>query len=67
MTKTYTPKSSTQGIIRKLEQEAVRLDTDDELFYDFLKRELDGLLLQPPPAIIHSITSYSKAAQASLM
>ena len=67
MTETYTSKHSSQGIIRKLEQETIRLDIDDELFYDFLKSEMDVLLRQPRPSSIHRITSYSKAGQASLM
>jgi len=67
MTETYTSKHSSSGIIRKLEQEAIRLDLDDELFYDFLKSDMNGLLRQPRPSSIHRITSYSKARQASLM
>ncbi|MFC7524508.1 hypothetical protein ACFQRK_11160 [Parapedobacter sp. GCM10030251] len=67
MTETYTSKPSSQGIIRKIEREALRLDLDDELFYDFLKSEMDALLRQPHPSSIHRITSYSKAEQASLM
>jgi len=68
MTETYTSKHSSQGIIRKLvEQETIRLDMDDELFYDFLKAEMDGLLRQPSPSSIHRITSYSKAVQTALM
>lgn len=67
MTETYTSKHSSQGIIRKLEQETIRLDIDDELFYDFLKSEMDVLLRQPHPSSIHRIISYSKARQASLM
>lgn len=67
MTETYTSKSSSQGIIRKIEREVLRLDLDDELFYDFLKSEMDTLLRQPRPSSIHRITSYSKAGQASLM
>ena len=67
MTETYTSKQSSQGIIRKLGQETIQLDKDDELFYDFLKREMDVLLRQPPTNSIQRITSYSKAAQASMM
>jgi len=67
MTKTYTSKHSSQDIIRKLERDAIRLDLDDELFYDFLKSDMNALLRQPRPSSIHRIISYSKAGQVSLM
>ncbi|GGC13156.1 hypothetical protein GCM10011386_00960 [Parapedobacter defluvii] len=68
MTETYTSKHpTTHGIIRKLEQEPMRLDLDDELFYNFLKNEMDTLLRQPHSNCIRKITSYSKAGQTSLM
>lgn len=67
MTETYTTKHSTHGIIRKLEKEPIRLDIDDELFYDFLRNGMDTLLRQPHSSCIHKIISYSKAGQTSLM
>jgi len=60
MTEVYTTQHPTNGIIRKLHSEPVRLDADDELYYDFLKRRLDALLIQPHPRCIRKITSYSK-------
>ncbi|PPL02865.1 hypothetical protein [Parapedobacter indicus] len=67
MTKTYTSKHASQDIIRKLERDAIRLDLDDELFYDFLKSDMNALLRQPRSSSIHRIISYSKAGQVSLM
>ncbi len=61
MTETYTLRSSPRGAIKKLDKEGTRLDIDDQLFYDFLKNEMDALLRQPQSESITKITSYSKA------
>ncbi len=44
-----------------MDNDVIRLDVDDQLFYDMLKRELDALLRQPQSGIIRKITSYSRA------
>lgn len=62
MTETYTntKKNAPRGVIRKLEREFIRLDIDDQLFYDFLKSKMDTLLQQPQTRSVNKITSYSK-------
>ncbi len=63
MTETYTTKHPTCGVIRKLKREQSQLDIDDQLFYDFLKNEMDTLLRQPQSGSIRKITCYSKTGQ----
>ena len=67
MTETYTLRNPACGAIRKLDKEGIRLDVDDQLFYDFLKNEMDALLRKPQPGSIRKITSYSKAWRMPLM
>lgn len=67
MIETYTLKNSHLGAIKKLDKEGIRLDVDDQLFYDFLKNEMDALLRQPRSGSITKITSYSKAWRMPLI
>ncbi|MBK1441272.1 hypothetical protein JHJ32_14830 [Parapedobacter sp. ISTM3] len=67
MTETYTTKIPTQGIIKKLDKENIRLDFDDELLYDLIKGQMDALLRQPHARSISKITSYSKARRTPLI
>lgn len=67
MTKTYTLRNSQCGTVRKPDKEGIRLDVDDQLFYDFLKHEMDTLLRQPQSGSVARITSYSKACRVPLI
>lgn len=67
MTETYTPKISLRVAAKKLDNEAIRLDTDDQLFHDMLRNELDALLRCPQSDVIRKITSYSRAQRTPLM
>ena len=67
MTETYTQTISPREAAKKTDTDMVRLDADDQLFYDMLKAELDVLLRQPQSGIINKITSYSRGRRATLM
>ena len=67
MTKTYTQTIFPSEVTKTPDNYTVRLDDDDQLFYDMLKSELDALLRQPQLGIINKITSYSRAQRAPLM
>ena len=67
MTETYTQRMPPSEAIRKSDQEVIRLDVDDQLFYDMLKSELDALLRQPESGSISKITSYSRTRHMPLM
>lgn len=67
MTETYTQTISPREAAKKTDTDMVRLDADDQLFYDMLKAELDVLLRQPQSGIINKITSYSRARRAPLI
>jgi len=67
MTETYTTKNPTTGAIRKLDMDPIRLDADDELFYDLLKGKLGALLCKPTRESIDKITAYSKAWRTPLL
>lgn len=61
MTETYTqPSSAHHGTSGKSVTEFVRLDADDQLFFNMLKSKLDVLLRQPAAGSIRKITSYSR-------
>ncbi|MEC3880768.1 hypothetical protein [Parapedobacter sp. 10938] len=67
MTETYTQTVSSREVDRHLDSDVIRLDADDQLFYDMLKSELDALLRQPHSEIISKITSYSQTRRAPLI
>lgn len=67
MTETYTQTISSRAVAKKLDNGVVRLDNEDQLFYDVLKYELDTLLRQPRSGIISKIRSYSRAQRTPLM
>ena len=67
MTKTYTQTFFRSEVTKKSDNYTVRLDDDDQLFYDMLKSELDALLRQPQSETINKVTSYSRAQRAPLM
>ncbi|SEL73862.1 hypothetical protein [Parapedobacter koreensis] len=66
MTETYTTKSPARGIIKRLDKETIRLDVDDQLFYELIKSKMDTILRQPHPGSITKISSYSKAWRTPL-
>ncbi|MGV3761221.1 hypothetical protein [Parapedobacter sp.] len=67
MTETYTRAIPQREVTKKLQNDVIRLDADDQLFYDMLKSELDALLRQPQAGTISKIRSYSRTQRASLM
>lgn len=67
MIETYTQTIFAQETSENPDHEVVRLDMDDQLFYDMLKSELDMLIRQPKPGSISKITSYSRSHQMPLM
>lgn len=67
MTGTYTRTHTVNEASGKLGPDTIRLDVDDQLFYEMLKGELDALLHQPQPGIIHAITSYSRTHRTPLI
>jgi len=66
MTETYTKPPTPQGTVRKPDTGCHQLELDDELFYNFLKTELNRLLIQPSGASIKKITAYSKAWRTAM-
>ncbi len=67
MTETYTQTAFPREVTKKSDKDVIRLDADDQLFYDMLKSELDVLLRQPQSGIIRKIRSYSRAQRAPLI
>ncbi|HWK99932.1 MAG TPA: hypothetical protein VNQ55_08295 [Parapedobacter sp.] len=67
MTETYTQTISPREASGKSDRPIIRLDVDDQLFYDMLKNELDALLRQPRPGSISKITSYSRGQRMPLV
>lgn len=67
MAETYTRTHASHRVSKKIDRDTIRLDVDDQLFYDLLRNELDTLLRQPQPGIINKITSYSRAQRTLLM
>ena len=67
MTETYTRTIPPQGAAKKSNPDAIRLDVDDQLFYEMLKSELDALLRQPQSRSISKITSYSRIRRMPLV
>lgn len=67
MTETYTQTISPREATEEADTDMVRLDVDDQLFYDMLKVELDVLLRQPRSGVINEIRSYSRTRRAPLM
>ena len=59
MIETYTPATLSKELTGKPVDGIVRLDIDDQLFFEMIKNELDFLLRQPKAGSIHKITSYS--------
>lgn len=66
MTETYTQTVISQEAYEESDHDVIRLDVDDQLFYDMLKNELDVLLRQPQSGSISKITSYSRSQRMPL-
>ena len=67
MIETYTQPTLSKEITGKPANDDVRLDVDDQLFFDMLKNELDVLLRQPKTGSIRKITSYSRSQRMPLV
>jgi len=67
MTETYTRTHTANKVPGKLAPDTIRLDVDDQLFYEMLRDELDALLHQPQSGIINEITSYSRTHRTPLI
>ncbi|WP_262245192.1 hypothetical protein [Parapedobacter soli] len=67
MTETYTQTILLRKAAKNSDNDIIRLDVDNQLFYDLLKGDLDSLLREPRMGSVDRITSYSRSQRMPLV